>query len=232
MPPFVSPVRDWAARRGRLVVVAIVVVIAGSASFFAFSREVLKGDTQEFDEWAVNALRNRDDLSRARGPDWLAGSVRDVTALGSIAVIGLLSLIALGFAALRGNTRLALLILGAALGGFILNSALKGLFDRPRPRLPHVSSVTSRSFPSGHAMVSATVYLSLAAVLATREKRRILKAYILGVGLLFTVLVGLSRVYLGMHYPTDVLAGWLAGLVWAVLCALATRALLGPRPSA
>jgi undecaprenyl-diphosphatase len=138
----------------------------------------------------------------------------------------------LGFALLRRNARLALLVLGAAGGGFALNQALKELIDRPRPMIPHMVALESRSFPSGHAMVSAAVYLSLAAVLAAREKQRRTKVYILGVGLLLTALVGASRVYLGFHYPTDVLAGWLAGLVWAVLFALVTRALLGPRSTA
>jgi undecaprenyl-diphosphatase len=222
-----SALRDWAASRGRLVVLAVVVVIVGSALFFAFGTEVAEGDTQKFDEWVVMSLRSVGDPGRPLGPDWLAGSIRDITALGSLAIIGLFSGIVLGFAAMRGNGRLSLLILGAALGGLLLNTVLKDLFDRPRPRLPHIMELHSRSFPSGHAMVSATVYLSLAAVLATREKRRLAKVYLLSVGLLLTGLVGLSRIYLGFHYPTDVLAGWLAGLVWAVLCALATQALLG-----
>jgi len=221
--------REWAGRKEKLVLVAIATVILGTLAFFGFSRDVMQGHTQAFDEWAVESLRHREDRGLSRGPGWLAGSVRDVTALGSIAVLALVTLAALGYAALRGNPRLALLLLFAAGGGFAVNHALKTAFDRPRPALPHVSSVKSYSFPSGHAMVSATVYLSLAAVLATREKRRLLKGYLLGVGALLTGLVGLSRVYLGFHYPSDVVAGWLAGLVWAVLCALATRAVLGVR---
>jgi len=221
---------SWARRKERLILLAMATVVIGTILFFAFSADVLEGDTREFDEWAVGALRHKEDAARPRGPDWLVGSVRDITALGSIAVIGLLSLAALGFAAFQGNLRLTLLVLGATLGGFLLNSVLKDLVDRPRPSLPHVRGMSSRSFPSGHAMVSAAIYLSLAAVLATREKRRVVKAYLIGVGTLLTVLVGLSRVYLGFHYPSDVLAGWLAGLVWAVFWALTTRAVLGIRP--
>ena len=229
MKPLWHAFVSWARRKERLILLAMGTVVVGTAVFFAFSADVLQGDTQELDEWAVGALRHKQDRARPRGPDWLVGSVRDITALGSIAVIGLLSLAALGFAAFQGNLRLTLLVLGATLGGFLLNSVLKDLVDRPRPSLPHVQGMSSRSFPSGHAMVSAAIYLSLAAVLATREKRRIVKAYLLGLGALLTVLVGLSRVYLGFHYPSDVLAGWLAGLVWAVFCALATRAVLGIR---
>jgi undecaprenyl-diphosphatase len=218
--------RAWLGRQEKLALLAMATVVFGTLIFFLFAREVLEGDTQKFDEWAVDLFRDRSDLAVPRGPGWLAGSVRDVTALGSIAVIGFVSLTALGFAALRGKRRLAMLILAAAGGGFLLNHGLKLLFDRPRPQLPHVVGIASRSFPSGHAMVSAAVYLSIAALLATREQRRLLQAYIVGVGVLLTVLVGMSRVYLGYHYPTDVLAGWLAGLVWAVLCALAARAVL------
>ena len=227
MKVLVHRTRDWLSRRDALVLAGMFTVVLGTALFFAFANEVLEGDTQKFDERMVSALRDPADLSRGRGPDWFSGMVRDITALGSIAVVGLLALVVLGFAALRRNLRLTLLMLGAAGGGFLLNNVLKELIDRPRPALPHVAALRSRSFPSGHAMVSASVYLSLAAVLATREKRRLAKAYILGVGLLLTLLVGLSRVYLGYHYPTDVLAGWLAGLIWAVLFALITRAMFG-----
>lgn len=231
MRPLLRALRAWAVRKEKLILLAMATVVIGTVLFFAFSHEVLEGETQALDEWAVGALRHRQDAARPRGPDWLVGAVRDITALGSIAVIGLFSLVALGFAAFRGNLRLTMLVLGATLGGFLVNTALKELVDRPRPRLPHVAGIQSRSFPSGHAMVSAAIYLSLAAVLATREKRRVIKAYLLSVGTLLTVLVGLSRVYLGYHYPSDVLAGWLAGLVWAVFCALATRAVLGIRPA-
>ena len=222
-------VRHWLSQQERLVLLAIAVAVLGTAVFFFFSLEVMEGDTQKLDEWAVDYARDPGDLAVYRGPAWLFGVVRDLTALGSIAVIGLVSLGAIGFAALRGNRRLALLILSAALGGFAMNSVLKNLFDRPRPYLPHVIDIKTRSFPSGHAMVSAAVYLSIAALLATRERRRLLKAYILGAGMFVTGLVGLTRVYLGVHYPSDVLAGWLAGLIWAVLCALAARAVLGVR---
>jgi undecaprenyl-diphosphatase len=225
-------VHGWLSRQERLMLLAMATAVLGTAVFFLFSLEVLKGQTQKLDEWAVGWARNPTDLSLYRGPEWVLGVVRDVTALGSVSVIGLVSLTVIGFATLRGNHRLALLVLAAAGGGFAMNSLLKNLFDRPRPFLPHVLEVKTRSFPSGHAMVSAAVYLSIAALLATRERRRILKAYILSVGMLLTVLVGLSRIYLGMHYPSDVLAGWLGGLIWAVLCALTARAVLGIRRGA
>jgi len=96
--------------------------------------------------------------------------------------------------------------------------ALKGFYDRPRPDLvPHMTQVDSPSFPSGHAQESAVIYFTLAAMLARLVEPRRLKLYFLGLAALFSFLVGMSRVYLGVHYPSDVLAGWMAGLAWAVL---------------
>jgi undecaprenyl-diphosphatase len=204
--------------------VALVAVVTGMAAFFGLGAAVLGGHTRTFDERAVAALRDAGDPALERGPRWLSGAARDVTSLGSVVLVSGVSLVVLGFALLRGNRRLAALVLLAAGGGWAVTSGLKALYDRPRPELPHVVTIGTRSFPSGHAMLSAAVYLSLAAVLATREKRRALRAYPVAVALVLTTAVGLSRVYLGYHYPTDVIAGWIVGLVWAIACAFATWA--------
>lgn len=115
-------------------------------------------------------------------------------------------------------------MLAAIIGGVVVSTLLKSLFDRPRPDLvPHLSHVYTSSFPSGHSMLSAIVYLTLGSLLAAVMPSRKLKVYVLAVAIIVTVVVGASRVYLGVHYPTDVLAGWLAGLVWALLCWLIAR---------
>ncbi|MBM3856033.1 MAG: phosphatase PAP2 family protein, partial [Verrucomicrobia bacterium] len=110
------------------------------------------------------------------------------------------------------------------LSGLVLSTMLKYFFGRPRPDVvPHLSPAALASFPSGHSMLSAIVYLALGTLLARLVSEMRLKLYILGMALTLTFLVGASRIYAGVHYPSDVLAGWTAGLVWAVLCWLAAR---------
>jgi undecaprenyl-diphosphatase len=149
---------------------------------------------------------------------------RDLTAMGGIAVLTLMISAVVGYLLLRQAHGAMWLVICATLGGLIVSTLLKGLFERERPSLvPHLSHVSSSSFPSGHSMLSAVVYLTLGALLGRLVEGNILKAYFLFVGLTLTTLVGLSRVYMGVHYPTDVLAGWSAGLAWAVLCWLIAR---------
>jgi undecaprenyl-diphosphatase len=149
---------------------------------------------------------------------------RDLTALGGMAVLTLLTLAVTGFLWLRRMYGAMWLVMGATLGGLLVTTALKEWFDRPRPDIvPHLSIVLSSSFPSGHSMMSATVFLTLGALLGRFVQELRLKAYFLIVALILTFLVGLSRVYMGVHWPTDVLAGWCAGFTWATLCWLAAR---------
>jgi undecaprenyl-diphosphatase len=116
------------------------------------------------------------------------------------------------------------LVIAATAGGIIVGSIMKHLFSRPRPSIvPHLAGVLTASFPSGHSMYSAVVYLTLAAILARVVPDWHVKFYFIFVALVMIVLVGVSRVYLGVHYPTDVMAGWLAGLVWALICWLVAR---------
>jgi undecaprenyl-diphosphatase len=130
-----------------------------------------------------------------------------------------------GFLLLVRRWRTLALVVGSTLGGTLVNALLKRLFARPRPTVvPHLTEVMTESFPSGHAMLSAIVYLTLGALLAQLVQRRRLKAYLVGVALGLTLLIGLTRVYLGVHYPTDVLGGWMAGLGWALVTALVARA--------
>ncbi len=200
--------------------------------FIALSDEVAEGATQQFDERILLALRSPEDPAKPRGPWWLRRTAEDVTALGGVPVLALVTLAVCGFLLLVRRYWTLLLVLGATLGGAGLNVLLKQLFARPRPSVvPHLTEVLSQSFPSGHAMLSATVYLTLGALLGQLAGRKRLKIYILAVSLLLPFLVGLTRVYLGVHYPTDVLGGWVAGLAWALLMAVCARALRRRSPA-
>jgi undecaprenyl-diphosphatase len=201
----------------------LLVLVLG---FARLSDSVIEGDTQRFDERVLQALRKADDPSRPIGPRWLPDAAFDITALGGGWVQGLVVIAIVGFLTLQGMRRTAVFVLVASAGGWLLNTALKELFRRPRPEIvPHLREVLSLSFPSGHAMTSAAVYLTLGALLMRISERRVTKIYCMTMAALVTVLVGASRVYLGVHYPTDVLAGWLGGLSWALLCWLVERAL-------
>jgi undecaprenyl-diphosphatase len=134
-------------------------------------------------------------------------------------ILTLLTLLVMGYLVLCQRRRLALVVLVASLGSLGANTLLKDSYERDRPDLvPHGAEVYTASFPSGHSMVAAATYLTLGALLARAEKRRRLKAYYLVAALTITLLVGVSRVYLGVHWPTDVLAGWTAGAGWALAC--------------
>jgi undecaprenyl-diphosphatase len=201
---------------------ALLVLLLG---FAQLSDLVIEGGTQDFDERVLSALRRADDPSRPIGPSWVRDAALDITALGGGWVLGLVVLAIVGFLALQGLHRTSLFVAVAAIGGWVLNAGLKELFQRPRPDVvPHLREVLTLSFPSGHAMTSAAVYLTLGALLMRIAARRATKIYCMAMAMLVTVLVGSSRVYLGVHYPTDVLAGWLVGLSWALLCWIVERA--------
>lgn len=160
------------------------------------------------------------------GPAWLEGAVRDITALGSTAVLVLIVAAVVIHFFLIGRARTALFVLFAVVSGQVVSSLLKLEVDRPRPELvSHLVTETSLSFPSGHAMLSAVTYLTLGALAARFLPGRVTRVYILALAMLVTLMVGASRVYLGVHWPSDVLAGWCAGFAWAMLWWLAARLL-------
>ncbi|MDH3473095.1 MAG: phosphatase PAP2 family protein [Rhodospirillales bacterium] len=208
-----------------LATLVLVFLLAGAVWGFAeLADEVFEGETGGFDRWLILALRNPADIADPLGPAWLEEMGRDFTALGGVGVLTLLTLAAAGFLLLRRQGHAALLLLAAVGGGILLSSLMKHGFSRPRPELvPYGSHIYTSSFPSGHSMMSAVTYLTLGALLARAEARRRIKAYLLILAVLLTFSVGLSRVYLGVHWPTDVLAGWTAGAAWALACWLAAR---------
>jgi undecaprenyl-diphosphatase len=206
----------------QVLVVALLVVV-GVWGFVELAGDVLEGDTKALDHWLLNALRNPGDPAWPLGPRWLVEVGRDITALGSSVVLALVTTALLGFLLLQRKYGAMWFVVITTVSGGLLSHILKGLFARERPSPVPFIWVSSPSFPSGHAMLSAVVYLALGILLARIEPRPLLKVYFLGVMMALTFMVGLSRVYLGVHYPTDVLAGWTVGLVWGLLCWLAAR---------
>jgi len=192
--------------------------------FLFLAGEVVEGDTLAFDTRILRAVRNPDDASKPIGPAWVESWLLDLTALGASTVLGLVVAVVVGFLLLQRRHRTALAVTITSLGGELLNAAMKYAFNRPRPAVvPHLREVFSTSFPSGHAMESAIVYLTLGAMLMRVAERRATKLYCLAVAMLLTAIVGVSRVWLGVHYPTDVIGGWMIGFVWASICWLATQ---------
>ncbi len=188
-------------------------------AFVGLADEVAEGTTARFDRRILLALRNPTDLSDPIGPRWFEEMMRDVTGLGGVFVLTYVSLGATAYLLLSGKRRAALLVVLAVGGGMLLSEGLKQLYERPRPDLvPHGTTVFTTSFPSSHAMMSAATYLTLAALLARVERRRRVKAFTIGAGIATTLLIGCSRLYLGVHWPSDVLAGWCGGAAWASVC--------------
>ena len=192
--------------------------------FFALASEVMDGDTKALDTRILVALRKADDPSRPIGPAWVENVLLDLTALGGPTVLTLVVGAVAGFLALQTRYRTALVVLLTAASGELANTVMKNIFLRERPDVvPHLRDVSSTSFPSGHAMESAIIYLTLGAMLMRIAERRATKLYCIGMAVLVTLLVGISRVYLGVHYPTDVIAGWMFGFFWASTCWLIAR---------
>jgi undecaprenyl-diphosphatase len=181
--------------------------------FVEVAENVIEGDARYFDTVILIALHSPD-FSKT---DWFIEFVRDISGLGGIGVLGLLVLASIMFLVISNRSKTALFVTLATLSGAILSTLLKLGFDRPRPDLiPHLTHTYSTSFPSGHAMVSAVVYLTLGTLLARVVSGLWSKIYVMAVALILTGLIGLSRLYLGVHWPSDVLAGWAAGAVWAL----------------
>ncbi|MEQ8766623.1 MAG: phosphatase PAP2 family protein [Planctomycetota bacterium] len=216
--------QHWRSGRELATLLAILVVFFSLWAFVEVTDEVLEGETQAIDEKVLLLFRNPADKTDPLGPLWVEEMGRDVTGLGGMFVLMLITGVVAGFLALQRRYRAMVLVLISIGGGLLISLLLKEIFERPRPDLvPHLSHTYTSSFPSGHSMLAATTYLTLGALLARVQPNWPLKLYILGLSVLFTLLVGVSRVYLGVHWPTDVLGGWTAGATWALLCWLVAR---------
>lgn len=219
-----SPVRHHHAESYVLVLFFLSAVAL--FIFLALASEVREGEIFAFDRWLLRALRSGADSAVPVGPNWLRAAMIELTALGGTSVLTLMILAATGYLVVARRASTALFLVLTISGGALASTLLKQLFARSRPDLvPHLVEVTNASFPSGHAMNSAVTYLTLGVLLARTQKSRPIRIYLICLAVSLTLMIGFSRVYLGVHWPSDVIAGWCVGGAWAILCSLAARML-------
>lgn len=222
--------REHAQPAGRssgntLFYISCAVVAALLTVFGVLADQVVDGDTASFDYSFVMLFRDPAMPSIPIGPPWFNEAVRDVTALGSFSVLGILVIGVVLHLLLTGSRRTSLLIAISVIGGTTISMVLKALFDRPRPDFTGAVDVFTASFPSGHATASAVVYLTIGVLLAQRASTWPARTlYLLG-AIILVAAIGLSRIYLGVHFPTDILAGWALGAAWALICLAVAHAL-------
>jgi undecaprenyl-diphosphatase len=214
-PLFRIPMRATLEAR---TLIALFISVGAMLVFAEFVDRVVDVDTRAFDESVLLAFRDPNP-SYPLGPAWLQIVFRDITPLGGYAVVILISLAVIGYLLMDGKRGAAFWVLASVGGGAVLSNVLKFAIERPRPDLvARLVEVNTSSFPSGHATLAAVTYLTLGALLSRVEARRRAKIYVLTVAVVLTFLIGVSRIYLGVHWPTDVLAGWCIGAAWAMLC--------------
>ncbi len=215
-------IADYSSREIKILINLFILVTA-LLVFTYVAKEVVSGESKGFDEMTLDYLRH-DGKILSDEQTWLTGMMIDITALGGATIIFMITAAVFFYLLIQKQYEFMWLILIATVGGAILSFGLKELFARERPPLMfHLLTVKSMSFPSGHAMMSSVVYLTQGALLAKVQSNKNLRIYILLVAIILVFLIGISRVYLGVHYPTDVLAGWSVGLAWASLCWLAVK---------
>lgn len=205
-------------RKLLIAFLAVAVLVTGVGNL---ASEVVEGDTLAFDRWLMTGLRDPANPGEPIGPVWFKQVMVDLTALGGGPFLTFLTIAAAGFLLAARKWGMAVFVVLAIAGGGLAGNVLKWIFVRARPDLvPHLVSVDSASFPSAHAMNSAVTFLTLGVLLSRTQQDRRVKAYLLGLAIFLTLIVGFSRVYLGVHWPTDVIAGWAVGAAWAILCSL------------
>lgn len=216
--------RDLVNRIEFPVLLAGLIVAGGLWGFIELSEVARDTTPHTFDTQILLAFREAGRPDNPIGSPQVEGMVRDITALGGTIVLTLITAATVIYFFLTRRLSTAFFVLVAVGGGQVLSSLLKLGIDRPRPELvSHLANETSLSFPSGHAMLSAVTYLTLGTLAARFLHGRTTRIYVLSLAVLLTLMVGVSRIYLGVHWPSDVLAGWCAGFAWAMLCWLAAR---------
>lgn len=224
--PLPTIVTDMTRRVEALTLVVILVIAGAIWAFVALAARVVNGNPHAFDEAILLALRQPGDPTTPIGGSKVGHVMRDLTVLGSAPVLTLISVAVLVFLILRRERASALFLAVAIIGGQALGHLAKNGFARPRPDVvPHLVDVVTASFPSGHSMMSAVTYLTLGVMLARTETQFRMRVFYISVAVFLTFLVGISRLFLGVHWPSDVLAGWTLGSAWALSVWLVARAM-------
>ena len=201
-----------------LAIVGMLIVV-----FLKIAHEVNEG-TESFDHAILLGLRETP--SDPIGSPGVEAAVMHLSGLGSGAVTTLVSIIAVTFLCLAGRWRYAGVVVACAVGTLLVMMMLKGIYDRPRPSIvTAIDPPGDESFPSGHSMISSALYPTLAVLIARALPTRRLRVFTVACGVFLAGMIGISRLYLGVHYPTDVLAGWTVGCSWALICGIAARKL-------
>ena len=196
-----------------IVVIAVLLLI-----FAVIATAVSVDATAGFDRAVLLSLREAANRGRPSGPEWLVEAARDFTSLGSVIVVLLFTGTVAGYWLLTEKRRSGTLLVASVVGALLLNDLLKLIFDRARPdAILQSARVFTAGFPSGHAALSFAAYFS-AAALISREQHHASRTFLIGVAAGVVALIGFSRLYLGLHYPTDIAAGWCVGAIWLLFC--------------
>ena len=199
-------------------VLLIALAASGLWIFLEIGHEVGENEMEAMDSFILLLFRDPKDLSQTIGPAWLEETMVEITALGGYPVLVLLVSAVIGFLLVSGRRGPALFVFLSIVSGSLVSHGLKLIYDRPRPDLvEHLVTIHTASFPSGHATMSTVVYLTLASLIVRLVEDWRVRIYVMSVAIATAVLIGVSRVYLGVHWPTDVMAGWAIGAAWASL---------------
>ncbi|OJF89632.1 acid phosphatase [Rhizobium sp. 58] len=209
---------------------SLAMFAAASGGLLIFQQlvsEVVEGETKGIDDAVLLALRQPDNLSATVGPPWLAHAANDITSLGGVTVLTLATILTSIYLLTVRRRALAVFVFLSVVSGWLLSMSLKLIIARQRPEIvPHLVNINDFSFPSGHAMLSAVTYLTIGGLLARYQATLAARVFMLSASMFLTLIIGVSRVFLGVHYPTDVLGGWCAGATWALSCWLIARRLI------
>ena len=197
---------------GIFLLVGAIIAVAATVAFASLAEHVLAGGTQAFDVAILEWLHGHQSKT-------LTAVMVEMTYLGTGTVVIMVVGVAALFLWHTDYKHSARLLLAATIGNILLNGALKLVYHRPRPSVfAWQTTAVSSSFPSGHAMSSTVVYGTVAYLLMRLQKHRWAKVLTLATAVLLILLICLTRLYLGVHYPSDVLGGIMVGLAWASFC--------------